>query len=96
MTRRGNKARKLLGWPERRKLAHAFLWECSYKRLKLAQLLGQLGVFLTQRRQNFPAVLAEVAASSDVGIEPLCARYLATLGAIGITVRAVAGAVKRH
>jgi hypothetical protein len=28
-------------------LAHAFLRECSYKRLKLAQLLGQLGVFLT-------------------------------------------------
>jgi hypothetical protein len=24
-----------------------FLWECSYKRLKMAQLLGQLGVFLT-------------------------------------------------
>jgi hypothetical protein len=28
-------------------LAYAFLWEHSYKRLKLAQLLGQLGVFLT-------------------------------------------------
>jgi hypothetical protein len=28
-------------------LAHAFLWEYSYKRLKLAQLLGQLCVFLT-------------------------------------------------
>ena len=38
---------KVLGWPKRRKLAHAFLWEYSYKRLKLAQLLGQLGVFLT-------------------------------------------------
>jgi hypothetical protein len=40
-------ARKLLGWPKRCRLAHAFLWEHSYKRLKLAQLLGQLGVFLT-------------------------------------------------
>ena len=40
-------ARKVLGRPGRRKLAHAFLWECSYKRLKLAQLLGQLGVVLT-------------------------------------------------
>jgi hypothetical protein len=39
--------RKLLGWPKRHKLAHAFLREYSYKRLKLAQLLGQLGVFLT-------------------------------------------------
>jgi hypothetical protein len=27
-------------------LARAFLWEYSYERLKLAQLLGQLGVFL--------------------------------------------------
>ncbi len=40
-------ARKVLGWPKRCKLAHAFLWAYSYKRLKLAQLLGQLGVFLT-------------------------------------------------
>jgi hypothetical protein len=40
-------ARKLLGWPNICKLAYAFLWEYSYKRLKLAQLLGQLGVFLT-------------------------------------------------
>ena len=51
-TRRGGaaaalRARKVLGWPKRRKLAHAFLWEYSYKRLKLAQLLGQLGVLLT-------------------------------------------------
>jgi hypothetical protein len=35
------------GWPKRSKLAQAFLWEYSDKRLKLAQLLGQLGVFLT-------------------------------------------------
>jgi hypothetical protein len=28
-------------------LAHAFLWEYSCKTLKLAQLLGRLGVFLT-------------------------------------------------
>jgi hypothetical protein len=28
-------------------LAHAFLWEHSYKRLKLAQLLVKLGAFLT-------------------------------------------------
>jgi hypothetical protein len=41
------RARKLLGWPKRCRLAHAFLWEHSYKRLQLAQLLGQLGVFLT-------------------------------------------------
>jgi hypothetical protein len=32
---------------QRRELARAFLWEYSYKGLKLAQLMGQLGVFLT-------------------------------------------------
>jgi hypothetical protein len=37
----------VLGWPKICKLAHAFLWEYSHKRLELAQLLGQLGVFLT-------------------------------------------------
>ena len=36
--------RKVLGRPKRRKLAHAFLWEYGHKRLKLAQLLRQLGV----------------------------------------------------
>jgi hypothetical protein len=40
-------ARKALGWPKRCKLTHAFLWEYCYKRLKFAQRLGQLGVFLT-------------------------------------------------
>jgi hypothetical protein len=37
----------VLGRPKRCKLAHALLWEYSYKRLKLAQLLGRHGVFLT-------------------------------------------------
>jgi hypothetical protein len=40
-------ARKVLGWPKIRELAHTFLWEYGYKMMKLAQLLGQLGVFLT-------------------------------------------------
>ena len=40
-------ATQVFGWPNRCKLAHAFLWEYSYKRLKLDQLLGQHGVFLT-------------------------------------------------
>ena len=44
-------ARKVLGWPKRCKLAHVFMWEYIYKRLKLAQLLGQLGVFLTCARE---------------------------------------------
>jgi hypothetical protein len=37
----------VLGWPNICKLAHAFRWEYSYKMLKLAQLLGQFGAFLT-------------------------------------------------
>jgi hypothetical protein len=40
-------ASKVLGWSRRSKLAHTFLWEHSRRRLKLAQLLGQLGVSLT-------------------------------------------------
>jgi hypothetical protein len=43
----GDKARKALGWPKICKWAHAFLLEHSCKGEKLAQLLGQLDVFLT-------------------------------------------------
>jgi hypothetical protein len=42
----------VLGGPRRRKLAHAFLWEYIYKRLKLAQLLGRHGVSLTLRAER--------------------------------------------
>jgi hypothetical protein len=42
------RARKAQGWPKICHLAHAFLWEHSHKRLKLAQLLGRFGIFLTQ------------------------------------------------
>ena len=42
-------AGKALGWPKRFKLAHAFLWEYNCKRLELAQIPGQLGVFLALR-----------------------------------------------
>jgi hypothetical protein len=37
-------------------LAHTFLWGCSYKRLKLAQLLSNLGVFLTVVVEQVPQV----------------------------------------
>jgi hypothetical protein len=40
-------AGKVLGLHKICKLAQAFLCKHSYKRLQLAQLLGQLGVFLT-------------------------------------------------
>jgi hypothetical protein len=42
-----HQARKVFGRPKGRKFAHAFMWECRYKRLQLAQLPGQLGIFLT-------------------------------------------------
>ena len=42
-----NLVRNVLGWPKKCKLTHVFLWEYRYKRLKLTQLLGQLGVFFT-------------------------------------------------
>jgi hypothetical protein len=42
------RASKVLGWPTRCKLARVLRWGYSHKRLKLAQLLGQLGVFLTR------------------------------------------------
>jgi hypothetical protein len=43
-------------------LAHAFLWEYSDARLKLAQLLGQLGGFLTFARA--PLLVALVVKST--------------------------------
>ena len=62
------RARKALGWPKRCKLAHAFLWEYSYKIYKLAQLLSQLGVFLTEG-----AVLSfSLAPSSFIEIPYRC------------------------
>ena len=39
--------KNVLGRPKRCQLAHASLWEYSYRRMKLAQLLGQVGVFFT-------------------------------------------------
>jgi hypothetical protein len=55
-------ARKVLGWPNRCKLARAFPWDYSYKRLTLAQLLGRHRAFLTcsrpsaRRRKSGPAL----------------------------------------
>jgi hypothetical protein len=41
------KREKGVGLAQKMQVApYTFLWECSYKRLKLAQFLGQLGVFL--------------------------------------------------
>ena len=59
-------ARKGLGWPKRCQLALAFLWEYSQKRLKLAQLLGHLGVFLTGA-VGVPRAAAGVARADGPG-----------------------------
>jgi hypothetical protein len=40
---------------QRSKLAHTSLWECSYKRLKLAQLLGKLASFSLGPPSRSPA-----------------------------------------
>ena len=47
-------ARKASGWPKRHKLAHAFLWEYSYKRLKLAPISAP-----TWRRSHLHAAGAD-------------------------------------
>jgi hypothetical protein len=52
----GLAARKVLGWPKRRKLAHAFPWEYMCKRLKLAQFLGRHGAFLACSSRRCAAV----------------------------------------
>ena len=38
---------QVLGWPKRCELARTLLWEYRQKRLKLAQLLCQLGIVHT-------------------------------------------------
>ena len=77
----------VLGWPKRCKLARAFRWEYnSYKRLDLAQLLGQRGVFLTfacvaptaASRRRSSAVPPDAAAASASGA---ARRYLGTQAA---------------
>jgi hypothetical protein len=58
----GQRARKVSGWSKRYKLAHGFLWEYSDKRLQLAQLLGQLGRFLSTAALSFSTMLGSSAA----------------------------------
>jgi hypothetical protein len=42
-----SKKEKVFGCPRRCKVAHPFMWGCSYKGVKVAQLLDQLRIFLT-------------------------------------------------
>ena len=66
----------MLGWPKIYKLAHAFPWEYSYRRLQLAQLLGQLGVFLTWVSSTSTSTSASGGAVASQG----CARASAAVG----------------
>jgi hypothetical protein len=75
----------VLGWSKRCKLARAFLWERRYKRLKLAQLLGQLGVFLT-RASFVPDSLPPLSFICISGVLPEKAR-LDAAGAIKVNLR---------
>ena len=62
-------ARQVLGWPSRCELARAFLWEYSDNRLRLVQLLGRHGDFLTcpGRKPSFWAVERHVCPyKSDI------------------------------
>jgi hypothetical protein len=59
-------ARKVLGWPKRCKLAHAFLWEYSCKRLKMAQLLGRHGVFRTCGSGRSPCAASSPCRASTL------------------------------
>jgi hypothetical protein len=51
-------------------LAHAFLWEYSYERLKLVQLLGQLGIFLTKDFADIGQIVCIIfpAAASAISL----------------------------
>jgi hypothetical protein len=62
------RVRKVLGWPQRCKLAHAFLRGYSYKRLKLVQLLGQRSVFLTWAPEGPSSRRASGESTSGGGI----------------------------
>jgi hypothetical protein len=70
-----NRARKVLGWPKRCRLAMHSCGSTAIKAVQLAQLLGQLGVFLTEglntkhyeflkyMRRRYPGVYNTIASS---------------------------------
>jgi hypothetical protein len=69
----------MLGWPASSTLAHGGHWEYSYQRLKLAQLLSQLDVFLTPADggvSRSPVVIATAVGCRDAvrgwGAVPTC------------------------
>ena len=65
-----SEARKVSGWPRRCKLARTFLWKYSYKRQKLAKLLGQLSNFLLSNL----ATSCLAIQTTSFSLEPIGAR----------------------
>jgi hypothetical protein len=82
----------MLGWPKRCKMAHAFLWQNSYKRPNLAQLLGRLDDFLTcasaicrvdawaMWKTSSHSVPDATAASRAAAVDACCARCACSKG----------------
>ena len=68
--------------PKRYELARAFQWEYSHKRLKLAQLPGQLGVFLALVR-----VVRRTCAASIALLSPGVTRGRYRHSSLGATTR---------
>jgi hypothetical protein len=81
----------LSGRSKRCKLAHALPCEYSSKRLKLAPLLGQLGVALTLRQRAFHSAVpgvssgraAAAAAATAAGVAAMAAAASANSKAAG-------------
>jgi hypothetical protein len=75
----------MLGWPNRCKLAHAFLWENSNKRLKLAPTSGP-----TKRFSHLGRGLGEAAELDDVEVAPaLGGRVVQKVRCVGHRLREV-------
>jgi hypothetical protein len=72
-------------------LAHAFLWEHNYKKLKLAQLLGQFGVLLTCRaiREPTGCLYGEWTEPEEQGVSRMMAWKVLGSASVWVCTRAV-------
>ena len=96
---------EFLGWPKRCKLAHAFLWKYSYKRLELAQLLGQHGSLLTLAMSSAICQVSQVRVPSAASQTGTCfaptrltgmVSFIAGQSAHGITCRGEQESTSKH
>ena len=83
-------ARKVLGWPKICKLAHAFQWEhFSYRRLKLAQILGRLASFSLGRGARRSSAAGPGPRLGETG--PLSQSVILKAGGKALRIRIVNG-----